>query len=255
MYVIVPLILAFLMVASFRYFPVKIAKYIKKKADDKAHYQNVEKLEEDSMYFREIPFENLGDAFWLSYCAGLMENPEDIFYAFLLKWHIDGNVEVYKKHNIYYAQVKKKILYTDTFETKVFKHIFLWGAFKTPVKISRIRFSKSLTLTKLLRISYYNLKAHGYALPNNIYAIDNTGAFTVPDDLKPKLEALIGLKKFLEEFTLIYEKSVEAVHLYEMYLVYAELFGIADKTEEELRRYISPELISFYVNQSKNKEI
>ena len=54
---------------------------------------------------------------------------------------------------------------------------------------------------------------------------------------------------------MIYEKSVEAVHLYEMYLVYAELFGIADKTEEELSRYISPELISFYVNQSKNKEI
>ena len=252
---LVTLILAFVLVFFLWYFPKEFARSLKNKAGEKTRYQNVEKLEEDSMYFREIPFENLGDAFWLSYCAGLMENPEDIFYAFLLKWHIDGNVEVYKKHNIYYAQVKKKILYTDTFETKVFKHIFLWGAFKTPVKISRIRFSKSLTLTKLLRISYYNLKAQGYALPNNIYAIDNTGAFTVPDDLKPKLEALIGLKKFLEEFTLIYEKSVEAVHLYEMYLVYAELFGIADKTEEELRRYISPELISFYVNQSKNKEI
>ena len=252
---LVTLILAFVLVFFLWYFPREFARSLKNKAGEKTRYQNVEKLEEDSMYFREIPFENLGDAFWLSYCAGLMENPEDIFYAFLLKWHIDGNVEVYKKHNIYYAQVKKKILYTDTFETKVFKHIFLWGAFKTPVKISRIRFSKSLTLTKLLRISYYNLKAQGYALPNNIYAIDNTGAFTVPDDLKPKLASFIGLKKFLEEFTLIYEKSVEAVHLYEMYLVYAELFGIADKTEEELCRYISPELISFYVNQSKNKEI
>lgn len=251
MYVIVPLILAFLMVASFRYFPVKIAKYIKKKADDKARYQNVIEIEEDSMYFREIPFENLGDAFWLSYCAGLMENPEDIFYAFLLKWHIDGNVEVYKKHNIYYAQVKKKILYTDTFETKVFKHIFLWGAYKTSVKISKIYFNKGLTLTKLLRISYYHLRTQGYNLPDNIYAIDNTGAFTVPDDLKPKLEALIGLKKFLEEFTLIHEKSVDAVYLYEMYLVYAELFGIASKTEEELSRYISPELISFYIHRDK----
>ena len=248
---LVTLILAFVLVFFLWYFPREFARSLKNKAGEKTRYQNVEKLGEDSMYFREIPFENLGDAFWLSYCAGLMENPEDIFYAFLLKWHIDGNVEVYKKHNIYYAQVKKKISYTDTFETKVFKHIFLWGAFKTPVKISRIRFSKSLTLTKLLRISYYNLKAQGYALPNNIYAIDNTGVFTVPDDLKPKLEALIGLKKFLEEFTLIYEKSVEAVHLYEMYLVYAELFGIADKTEEELSRYISPELISFYIHRDK----
>ena len=117
---LVTLILAFVLVFFLWYFPREFARSLKNKAGEKTRYQNVEKLEEDSMYFREIPFENLGDAFLLSYCAGLMENPEDIFYAFLLKWHIDGNVEVYKKHNIYYAQVKKKILYTDTFETKVF---------------------------------------------------------------------------------------------------------------------------------------
>ena len=252
MFVVFPFLLALLMIIFFQYFPSFLANTIKKKVDDKVRYQNVEEMQEDSRYFREIPFENLGDAFWLSYCSGLMDDAENIFYSFLLKWQISGHVEVYKKHNIYYARVKKKIFYTDVFETKVFKHIFLWGAFQTPVKISKIHFSKNFSLTKLLRISYYNLKTQGYNLPNNIYAIDHTGAFVVPDDLKPKLEALIGLKKFLEEFTLIHEKPVEAIHLYEMYLVYAELFGISSKVEEELSRYISPELISFYINQSKN---
>ena len=42
---------------------------------------------------------------------------------------------------------------------------------------------------------------------------------------------------------------MEAIHLYEMYLVYAELFGIADKVEEELNIYMTPELISFYIHQ------
>ncbi len=228
--------------------PIVIWLFIKKKSARKRTYQNVEPLQENAIYYREIPFENLGDAFWLSYCGGLMENAEDIFYAFLLKWHLEGYIDVYMEHGVYYARVKKKILYTEELETKVFKHIFLWGAYKTPVKISNIRFTNNLTLEKSLRISYHNLKRQGFVLPNNIYAINSKGAFSVPDNLKPKLEALIGLKKFLEEFTLIHEKSVEAIHLYEMYLVYAELFGIADKVEEELNIYMTPELISFYIH-------
>ncbi len=241
---------SFFIILFFGLLPRQISKHIEKKADDKVRYQNVEKMEDDSIYYREIPFDNLGDAFWLSYCAGLMEDAEDIFYAFLLKWHLENYISVYKDHGVYYAKVKKKIPYIDELETKVFKHIFLLGAYKRPVKISNIRFTNNLTLEKTLRISYHKLQKLGYMLPNNIYAKDSKGAFSVPDNLKPKLEALIGLKKFLEEFTLIHEKSVEAICLYEMYLVYAELFGIADKVEEELSVYMTPELISFYIHHA-----
>lgn len=50
---------------------------------------------------------------------------------------------------------------------------------------------------------------------------------------------MIGLKNFLEDFTLINEKGAEQLVLYEMHLVYAVLFGVADETEKELRRFFS----------------
>lgn len=173
MYEIIFVISSFLIMLIIPLISKKFLQHASKKAEDKIRYQNVTKIEKDSIYYREIPFKNLGDAFWLSYCGGLMENAEDIFYAYLLKWHLEGYIDVYMEHGVYYARVKKKILYTEELETKVFKHIFLWGAYKTPVKISNIRFTNNLTLEKSLRISYHNLKRQGFVLPNNIYAINS----------------------------------------------------------------------------------
>lgn len=173
MYEIIFVISSFLIMLIIPLISKKFLQHASKKAEDKIRYQNVTKIEKDSIYYREIPFKNLGDAFWLSYCEGLMENAEDIFYAYLLKWHLEGYIDVYMEHGVYYAKVKKKILYMEELETKVFKHIFLWGAYKTPVKISNIRFTNNLTLEKSLRISYHNLKRQGFVLPNNIYAINS----------------------------------------------------------------------------------
>ncbi|MCQ2178227.1 MAG: DUF2207 domain-containing protein, partial [Bacteroidales bacterium] len=51
---------------------------------------------------------------------------------------------------------------------------------------------------------------------------------------------LVGLKKFLGDFTLIDERSTGEVVLWKDYLVFAALFGIADKVARELRE-INPE--------------
>ncbi|MCQ2136215.1 MAG: DUF2207 domain-containing protein [Bacteroidales bacterium] len=46
---------------------------------------------------------------------------------------------------------------------------------------------------------------------------------------------LLGLKKYLEEFTLVKEREVPEVGLWKDYLTYAALFGIADKVAEQLK--------------------
>lgn len=45
---------------------------------------------------------------------------------------------------------------------------------------------------------------------------------------------LLGFKKFLDEFTLVGERTSREVGLWQDYLVYASLFGIADKVAKEL---------------------
>lgn len=55
---------------------------------------------------------------------------------------------------------------------------------------------------------------------------------------KVKQEAaqeVFGLKKFLQEFTLIEERHLEEVALWREYMVYATLFGIADQVKQDLK--------------------
>ena len=205
----------------------------------KKYYPAVYNKENEHFYFRDLPFKTLSEAFWLAYCGQMMSRVENVFYACLLKWELEGYVDMYTKNDVYYVKVKKKIPYTDPFEAKIFKHIFLLGGFKKNVKVSKIRFTYWFREEDLLRISYRKLKKQGFVLPDNIYATNAKGQFEIPDSLKGKAKEMIGLKNFLEDFTLINEKDAEQLVLYEMHLVYAVLFGVADETEKELRRFFS----------------
>lgn len=47
---------------------------------------------------------------------------------------------------------------------------------------------------------------------------------------------MFGFKKYLEEFTIINEREAREVELWDEYLIYAQLFGIADKVAEQFRQ-------------------
>ena len=44
-----------------------------------------------------------------------------------------------------------------------------------------------------------------------------------------------GLKKYMEDFSLLNEKEIPALEVWEEYLVYATVFGIADKVIKQLK--------------------
>ena len=48
-------------------------------------------------------------------------------------------------------------------------------------------------------------------------------------------EKLKGLKKYMEDFSMMKEKSVPELILWEKYLIYATVFGIADKVLKQLK--------------------
>ena len=55
-----------------------------------------------------------------------------------------------------------------------------------------------------------------------------------------QVRQVFGLKKFLKEFTLANERHVSELGLWKDYLVYAELFGIADQVRADMQK-INPE--------------
>lgn len=52
--------------------------------------------------------------------------------------------------------------------------------------------------------------------------------------IREEMEHIVGLKMFLEEMSLINEKEVIEVKLWEEYLIFASILGIADKVQEQL---------------------
>ena len=53
---------------------------------------------------------------------------------------------------------------------------------------------------------------------------------------KKRLGEVMGLKKYLEEFSLISEREIGESAVWQEYMVYALLFGIADRVEEQLKK-------------------
>lgn len=61
---------------------------------------------------------------------------------------------------------------------------------------------------------------------------------------REQVKEVVGLRKFLKDFTLVKERHVNEVSLWKDYLVYASLFGIADQVRKDMKA-INPEFFQF----------
>lgn len=66
-----------------------------------------------------------------------------------------------------------------------------------------------------------------------------------------ELAEVVGLKKYLEEFSLIAERSINETIVWQDYMVYATLFGIADKVMKQLEK-VYPEKIPEFESYNRN---
>ena len=58
----------------------------------------------------------------------------------------------------------------------------------------------------------------------------------VTEKVKDEAKKVAGLKKFLEDYSSMKEKKYIEVHIWNEYLMFAELFGIADKVREQFSK-------------------
>ncbi|MCI8353204.1 MAG: DUF2207 domain-containing protein [Clostridia bacterium] len=77
----------------------------------------------------------------------------------------------------------------------------------------------------------------------SIYCFKISGRYnTLTEKGMSEKEKLKGLKKYMEDFSMMKEKSVPELILWEKYLVYATVFGIADKVLKQLK-VVYPEML------------
>ena len=77
------------------------------------------------------------------------------------------------------------------------------------------------------------------------YKVFKIHQYIVDSSLMDEAKELAGLKKFLEEFTLIKEREPIEVNLFEDYLIFAQILGIAKKVATQFKK-LYPEIIENY---------
>ena len=66
--------------------------------------------------------------------------------------------------------------------------------------------------------------------------------YVIDDSMMEEAEQMAGLKKFLKEFSVIHEREPIEVNLWQEYLMYAQIFGIANEVASQFKK-LYPEII------------
>ena len=215
------------------------------------------KVRKDVPNFREIPCnKDLIRAYWVAYHYNLDKKKENFLGAVLLKWIKNDNVRVERidKKGIFTTKSEANIIFnkvpgTNEMEDKLYGWMF--DASKDG-KLEKDEFSTWCrnNYSKILNWFKDVLDYESKMLVNEGKATvtKQTGFLTsytkylVDDSMMEEAEQMEGLKKFFKEFTSINEKEPIEVKLWDEYLMYAQIFGMADEVAEQFKK-LYPEVI------------
>lgn len=201
----------------------------------------------DIPLFRDIPCDgDLYRAYWVAYEYNIIdfnESRNGLIGAILLKLLKENRIKIIpnEENNHNYGIDISMLEYTDNVAENEFIDMLKKSAGENLI-IENDEFkdwcnSNYLIVdrfyTKVIRYETRNLIKDGY-----IKQIRKGRKIKNVVDSKLKQEAinLYGLKKFLASYSLIDERKIKEVHIWDEYLIYAQLFGMADKVSDQLSK-------------------
>ena len=214
------------------------------------------KVRKDVLPFREIPCnKDIFSAYWVANNYRLSKKKEDFLGSDILKWLRDGNVKIEKvtKKGLFKENIESNIIFdekpSDTeLEEKIFGYMYEASGdgvleaneFKkwcsNHYKKILDWFDDVLEFENKMLVNEGKAKviSEGRIFKRNVYQID--------DAMMEEAEQMAGLKKFLKEFSVIKEREPIEVNLWQEYLMYAQIFGIADEVAGQFKK-LYPEVI------------
>ena len=206
----------------------------------------------DAPYFRELPCnKDIFKAYWIACQYGQIKKQTDFLGAILLKWLKNGNIE-----NV---TVNSKVLKKEERAVKFIKSDGLSELeselYEMMVQASVDGTLESNEFTKWCKSHYKKILkwfdkviddvTDKYVIEGLITKEKKTFGthYVVGDMMKEYAMQVAGLKKFLNEFSNIKDRESIEVHLWEEYLMYAQIFGIAKKVAKEFKK-LYPDVIT-----------
>jgi hypothetical protein len=214
------------------------------------------KVRKDVPNFREIPCnKDIVRAYWVAYHYGLDKKKENFLGAVLLKWIKNDNVRVEKidKKGVFTTKSEANIIFnkvpnSNEMEDKLYN--WMVTASKDG-KLEKNEFSAWCKANYSKILNWFNdvLEYESKMLVNEGKATITKGGFLtlstkylIDDSMMEEAEQLAGLKNFFKEFTKINEKEPIEVKLWDEYLMFAQIFGMADEVADQFKK-LYPEVI------------
>lgn len=219
-----------------------------------SYYRGDKKIKYDNVpFFREIPCgKNIYYANTLIYLNGLDYDNGNIVGAIILKWAKEGKIRFIKNDNQEFSKKNGSIQF---FENISFDNNLEETLYKLMQTASKDNLLEAKELKKYCK-NNYSLFTNLLDSFNNdmIRQLQKNMYITAPkyndiygmnDKIYEDSIQLIGLKKYLKEFSKIDTKEVMDIKLWDEYLMFAYLFGIADKVAKQLTNLYPTEMNNF----------
>ncbi len=218
----------------------------------KLKFGKIGKKVKNSPYFRDIPLnKDIFKAYWVACEYNLIKKQTDFLGAILLKWLKNNNIE-----NVTMEGKDKalKLISGDNLSVRE-KELF---DMMLKASVDGVLESNEFTnwcknnYNKIL--SWFNnvIDDQTINFVNEGLIREEKGKFTttyyVDDKMMEYAIQMDGLKNFLNDFSNIKDREAIEVKIWEYYLMYAQIFGIAEKVAKEFKRLYPDILTDDYYN-------
>lgn len=214
------------------------------------------KIDKEIPNYREIPCKkNIYDAYFISLAFDICKKKTDLLGAILLKWIKEDKIATKK---VTTKILKKEELAIDlkdsTFDNPLEQKLYnMMKEASEDGILEKKEFERWCNeyYTKILNWFDKVLNETGEKFENNKFIVhkDNrVNKYDVADDMFDEAKKLKGLKQYLLEFSRIGEKEPIEVKMWEEYLMFAQIFGIAEEVAKQFKK-LYPDVI---VNKDYN---
>lgn len=211
-------------------------------------------LPKDIPNYRDIPFnKDIFRTFWIAEGYKLNKKKTDFLGAILLKWlkeHKIAIITLMNKKEETAIDLKKEVTFDEVLEQDLFN--MMKEASRDGILESKEfenwcddNYSKILSwFDKVIDKETDKLIREGKITitEKTTFKVFSFKEYIVDPSMKEEAVKLKGLKNFLEEFSRMDDKEAIEVNMWEYYLIYAQILGIADKVAKQFKK-LYPEII------------
>lgn len=219
------------------------------------------KIPKDVPYFRDIPCKkDIYRAYYIGYQYNIIKGKTDILGAIILKWIKDGIIRIEEKETgVIFKKENTVIVLTET-KSEMFSEPREKELFNMLYEASKDGYLESKEFEKWCQDSYSEILSWFDEIidderaklvkeglieekdETSILRIFKNKKYIATHELKQEALELAGLKRYLNEYTLIREREAVEVQLFEEYMIFAQIIGIARKVAKQFKD-IYPDVI------------